>query len=153
MTLNFAQVFGENYDPEVPAYPFISIQIEINDSVFDTESFDIGKEQLLLDRMNEMIENADEIFEDEEDEGCIKALIEWSERDYDVLYEWEFNRKEWEEKLSKDMDEIVEEKDESDDEEFEWSERDYIEINKKNDEIRKVLLEMKGYKSPIKELD
>jgi len=103
--------------------------------------------------MNEMIESADEIFEDEEDEGCIKALIEWSERDYDVLYEWEFNRKEWEEKLSKDMDEIVEEKDESDDEEFEWSERDYIEINKKNDEIRKVLLEMKGYKSPIKELD
>jgi len=105
MTLNFAQVFGEKYCPDPNPYPFISIMIDKNDSIYDTESFDIGKEQELLDRMNIMIEDADEIFEDD-DEGYIKACIEWSAEDYDILYEWEFNRKEWEEQLSKDMDEI-----------------------------------------------
>ena len=124
MTLNFAQVFGENYDPEVNPYPLISIMIE---SGYDTdwEQFDIGEEQLLLDRMNEMIKNADEVFEYEDiEEGYIKACIEWSAEDYDILYEWEFNRKEWEEKLSKDMDEIVEAKDKKTQKELFFSDSD-----------------------------
>ena len=54
MTLNFAQVFGDDYQTaDLPAYPLLSININCN----SWETFTSDGEEFVLRRLNEIVSN------------------------------------------------------------------------------------------------